>query len=135
MRIRILSKQELALLDTSRLQRPSEQINAWFRCEKRWAIALCSETQPCSGLLLAVEESGHVRCTALVVAVDEPEDTLTYRLIHALCDLIPGLEPKTLQARLPQANKAVVEALQVMGVLTEVTRSTPITSGPGHFAA
>ena len=132
---RILSKQELALLDTGGLQRPSEQINAWFRHEKRWAIALFREDESCSGLLLAVEESGYILCTALVVAVDEPEDTLTYRLVHSLCDQIPGMEPKRLQARLPQANKAVVEALQVMGVQTEVTRSVIITSGPGHFAA
>lgn len=135
MYIQVLSNQELALLDTGRLQRPSEQIDAWFHCGKRWAIALCREDQSCCGLLLAVEESSHILCTALVVAVDEPEDTLTYRLVHSLCDQIEGLEPKTLHARLPQSNKAVVEALQVMGVVIEVTRSAPITSGPGHFAA
>ena len=136
MHSQMLSPQALALLDTGKLARPSREIDAWLKSEQHWAVALYREHDICIGLLLAIQEQDEIICTALAISMEESEDTLTYRLIHTLCQHIPHLEPDQLRARLPQTNKGIVEALNVMGVVVAPTRSAPITVGPtGHFAA
>ena len=132
---RALTPQEVALLDTGTLRRPAEAIERWFNSQERWAVAMFRDPNTCSGLLLATKDGDTVVCGALTIATDEPEDTITYRLVDSLCQQIDGLTPNHLEARLTQANKGVVEALNIMGVTIASPRSVPTTSGPGHYAA
>ena len=136
MNSQLLSRQALVLLDTANLRVPSHAIHRWLQAEMGWAVALYGDDESCVGLILAVEENGDTVCTTLAICVSESDDTLTYRLVSALCDQVDELRVERLHARLPQANKGVIEALKVMGVNVMPIRSSPVTDGPaGHFAA
>ena len=133
--IQALTNRELALLDTGLLNRPRRAIEAWMGIKaERWAVCARDDQAQCIGLLLAHKIEQKVVCTAIEISPTYPNDTLTYALVNALCDAVDGLEPSAVGTSLSQANKGVLEALQVMG--TDIpTRRSLTTSGPSHNAA
>ena len=135
--IRELSAGALALLDTSYLRRPTGAIESWMAFKgPRWALNLDDNEGRCIGLLLAQKVGGDVCCTALEIAATQPEDTVTYALVNALCDTAGELPPNTLLAQFNQINKGVLEALSVMGVKVPTRRqSTTAGPKPNHSAA